>query len=351
MWIDRVSKPICGGNLTRWTHYRRSSQATAVRSTNCITTARIGLERVGGSRLYSGLKKEGRQEGFQIARLPFQVPTTRSFVAASGHFVEQGSTFSSSISIEPGGPIVLPSERFEPPSVRTSSGSQHDPLSPIIILHGLFGSKQNWRSLAKRLSQATGRIVYTLDLRNHGESQATPGFTSYLDYSSDIKHFIQTNSLKNVTLIGHSMGGKVAMTLALESSMDEKREHGFVIEKLVVVDISPAKGPISSSFLTYIDAFREINSSRVSSRKQADEILAKYEKDLGRRQFLLTNLKKVEKCAANVGGGSVTHEYVIRLPVEVLGEQLSSNQGAHSKYINKYNIPTIAAFFADHNHS
>jgi hypothetical protein len=60
--------------------------------------------------------------------------------------------------------------------------------------------------------------------------------------------------------------------------MDEKREHGFVIEKLVVVDISPAKGPISSSFLTYIDAFREINSSRVSSRKQADEILAKYEK-------------------------------------------------------------------------
>jgi hypothetical protein len=97
--------------------------------------------------------------------------------------------------------------------------------------------------------------------------------------------------------------------------------------------------------------------------------------DLGRRQFLLTNLKKVEKCAANVGGGSVTHEYVIRLPVEVLGEQLSSNQvgdfpfeptpssesdacrfarpslfikGAHSKYINKYNIPTIAAFFADH---
>jgi len=262
----------------------------------------------------------------------------------------------------PGAPIQLESERFEPPP----NPLFPPPRSPIIILHGLFGSKQNWRSLAKRLSHATHRVVYTLDLRNHGESQATPGFTSYLDYASDVKEFIKRHSLKKVILIGHSMGGKVAMTLALESTISSTDEDGL-IEKLVAVDISPAKGPISKSFQDYIDGFKEVNSSAVSSRKQADEILAKYEQDLGRRQFLLTNLKQVER---GDGGGT---RYKIRLPVEVLEEQLANNhvgdfpfepsgeadgvrfdkpslfiKGARSKYINKYNIPTIAAFFGNH---
>ncbi|KAI9612637.1 hypothetical protein H4Q26_007794 [Puccinia striiformis f. sp. tritici PST-130] len=244
-------------------------------------------------------------------------------IASKGrdHFVGYSTTTSSSPSSTP---ILLESEKFEPPQKSDSNR-----LSPIIILHGLFGSKQNWRSLAKRLCQATQRIVYTLDLRNHGESQATPGCTSYLDYSSDVKHFITMNGLKNVILIGHSMGGKVAMTLALESSISAHKED---------------------------------------SEKEADQILSRYEEDLGRRQFLLTNLKKVDH-------GDGRSQYEIRLPIEVLAEQLSTNQvgdfpfepsptdvatpvvftkpslfikGAHSKYINKYNIPAIQAFFINH---
>ncbi|KAI9621808.1 hypothetical protein KEM48_007588 [Puccinia striiformis f. sp. tritici PST-130] len=225
-------------------------------------------------------------------------------IASKGrdHFVGYSTTTSSSPSSTP---ILLESEKFEPPQKSDSNR-----LSPIIILHGLFGSKQNWRSLAKRLCQATQRIVYTLDLRNHGESQATPGCTSYLDYSSDVKHFITMNGLKNVILIGHSM----------------------------------------------------------EEKKEADQILSRYEEDLGRRQFLLTNLKKVDH-------GDGRSRYEIRLPIEVLAEQLSTNQvgdfpfepsptdvatpvvftkpslfikGAHSKYINKYNIPAIQAFFINH---
>ncbi|POW09289.1 hypothetical protein PSHT_09207 [Puccinia striiformis] len=263
-------------------------------------------------------------------------------IASKGrdHFVGYSTTTSSSPSSTP---ILLESEKFEPPQKSDSNR-----LSPIIILHGLFGSKQNWRSLAKRLCQATQRIVYTLDLRNHGESQATPGCTSYLDYSSDVKHFITMNGLKNVILIGHSMGGKVAMTLALESSISAHKED--------------------SDFQIYIDGFKEINSRLVSSRKEADQILSRYEEDLGRRQFLLTNLKKVDH-------GDGRSRYEIRLPIEVLAEQLSTNQvgdfpfelsptdvatpvvftkpslfikGAHSKYINKYNIPAIQAFFINH---
>ncbi|KAH9457132.1 hypothetical protein Pst134EA_021025 [Puccinia striiformis f. sp. tritici] len=283
-------------------------------------------------------------------------------IASKGrdHFVGYSTTTSSSPSSTP---ILLESEKFEPPQKSDSNR-----LSPIIILHGLFGSKQNWRSLAKRLCQATQRIVYTLDLRNHGESQATPGCTSYLDYSSDVKHFITMNGLKNVILIGHSMGGKVAMTLALESSISAHKEDSELIKKLIAVDISPAKGPISESFQIYIDGFKEINSRLVSSRKEADQILSRYEEDLGRRQFLLTNLKKVDH-------GDGRSRYEIRLPIEVLAEQLSTNQvgdfpfepsptdvatpvvftkpslfikGAHSKYINKYNIPAIQAFFINH---
>ncbi|KAI7943810.1 hypothetical protein MJO28_011338, partial [Puccinia striiformis f. sp. tritici] len=150
---------------------------------------------------------------------------------------------------------------------------------------------RNWRTLAKRLCQATQRIVYTLDLRNHGESQATPGCTSYLDYSSDVKHFIMINGLKNsnplkknrekIEEICDTRGGKVAMTLALESSISTHKPDSELIKKLIAVDISPAKGPISESFQIYIDGFKESNSRSISSGKEANQILRKYKEDLG----------------------------------------------------------------------
>ncbi|OAW00096.1 hypothetical protein PTTG_05941 [Puccinia triticina 1-1 BBBD Race 1] len=356
MLIDRLAKPIVGGTVRRTLSIQAASLSHRRAGLPADRTeARPSWNEIRNSSCGSNGRQSLTKNDIPAGVHPF-LRTTRSFSASPS-----AST-----------PILPSSEKFEPPQ---TSGDA-DRHSPIIILHGLFGSKQNWRSLAKRLSQATLKTVYTLDLRNHGESQATPGFTSYLDYSSDIKHFITTNNLRNVILIGHSMGGKVAMSLALESSISPHEADSKLIDKLIAVDISPAKGPISESFQVYIDGFKEINSSCVSSRKQADEILTKYEPDLGRRQFLLTNLKPVERGASEAGGP----KFEIRLPVEVLEAQLSSNQvgdfpfalppssgpdspqeapvrfekpslfikGARSKYINKYNIPAIAAFFKGH---
>ncbi|KAH9810842.1 alpha/beta hydrolase [Melampsora americana] len=234
--------------------------------------------------------------------------------------------------------------------------SEHSIKNPIIILHGLFGSRQNWRTLAKRISQNTDREVFVLDLRNHGESPATLGNTTYLDYASDIEAFIDQNRLENVNLIGHSMGGKVAMTVALNPL------GSSIIQKLIVVDISPMKGKISDEFKTYLNGMKEINLKQVQSRKEADEILSKFEKEHEIRQFLLTNLKKLN------------HQYQIQLSLDSLTYQIETNQvgdfpfdltdqenhhptfhhptlfikGKFSKYINRHSLNPMMKLFPNH---
>ena len=84
--------------------------------------------------------------------------------------------------------------------------------NPVLILHGLFGSKRNWGGIAKQLS-AKHRVL-SLDLRNHGESPWAESM-DYRDLAGDVAHFIERHGLEPCTVIGHSMGGKTAMMLAL----------------------------------------------------------------------------------------------------------------------------------------
>ena len=102
--------------------------------------------------------------------------------------------------------------------------------APIIILHGLFGLSDNWVTHAKRIAEKFS--VYLPDLRNHGQSPHSPTF-NYAAMADDLYEFIDEHKLKNPVIIGHSMGGKVAMWFALE--------YPDLLEKLIVVDISPAK--------------------------------------------------------------------------------------------------------------
>ena len=100
---------------------------------------------------------------------------------------------------------------------------------PLVILPGLFGSKRNWTSIARQLAEH--HRVLTLDLRNHGESP----WDSLHDYPSmagDVAGFLETHAIPSAIVLGHSMGGKVAMTLALT--------RPDLVEKLIVVDITPA---------------------------------------------------------------------------------------------------------------
>jgi esterase len=149
--------------------------------------------------------------------------------------------------------------------------------SNILILHGLFGNSRNWQSIASYLSQH--HQVYTLDLRNHGLSPHSSEMT-YQDMAVDISDFITQHEISTVKMIGHSMGGKVAMYLALTKPQ--------LISKLVIVDIAPVE--YQHNFADIFNGLLHVPLDEIKTRKDADKFLALSIKDSGIRQFLLQNL-------------------------------------------------------------
>ncbi|KAI8819598.1 Alpha/Beta hydrolase protein [Fimicolochytrium jonesii] len=173
---------------------------------------------------------------------------------------------------------TLSFQRFSPPT-----GTARTSISPLVILHGLFGSKQNWRSLSKALASKLGTDVIPVDLRNHGESfhDARHDFETMAE---DVREFLETEGLGKVNLVGHSMGGKVAMHYALQD--------GSRLDKLIVVDMAPAKQRQTKEFGGYVNVMKKVEAAKVTSKDQADKIMEEDVKDLSIRQFLLTNLRR-----------------------------------------------------------
>ncbi|XP_004442170.1 PREDICTED: alpha/beta hydrolase domain-containing protein 11 [Ceratotherium simum simum] len=159
----------------------------------------------------------------------------------------------------------------------------------LVFLHGLFGCKTNFNSVAKALAQQTGRRVLTVDARNHGDSPHSSDM-SYEAMSQDLQDLLPQLDLVPCVLIGHSMGGKTAMLLALQ--------RPELVERLIAVDISPVETTSSSDFPTYVAAMRAIDIpdevSRSCARKLASEQLSTVIQDMAVRQFLLTNLVEVD---------------------------------------------------------
>lgn len=149
--------------------------------------------------------------------------------------------------------------------------------SPVVILHGLFGSARNWTAIARRL--AAHHRVLTLDLRNHGRSPwaATMGID---EMAADTASFLERHSLHPAALIGHSLGGKVAMRLALD-------QPGLV-DRLVVVDVAPVT--YTHSLGQYVDAMRRVRLDRAERRSEVDTQLAHTIDEPRLRAFLLQNL-------------------------------------------------------------
>jgi len=150
---------------------------------------------------------------------------------------------------------------------------------PLIILHGLFGMSDNWSTLAKKLGELY--TVYTIDLRNHGKSPHHPQM-DYSTLATDILTFIETHQLDMVNLIGHSMGGKVAMQFAI--NFPNK------LNKLVVVDIAPKL--YEGNHANIFEAFKSLPLPEITSRKQADEALKTILPEFSVRQFILKNLTR-----------------------------------------------------------
>ena len=149
---------------------------------------------------------------------------------------------------------------------------------PLLILHGLFGQSDNWNSLAKLFAEK-GFEVFTIDLRNHGLSPHDDEW-DYETMSKDVLELITDCNLKQVDLIGHSMGGKVAMQLAID--------YPELINKLIVVDISPKYYPIHHQ--SVLEALNAVDFSILKTRKEAETVLSNYITDFGTKQFLLKNI-------------------------------------------------------------
>lgn len=147
----------------------------------------------------------------------------------------------------------------------------------VVVLHGLFGAGRNWSSVARRLAESYA--FHLVDLRNHGRSFHAPSMT-YTDMVGDVRTLVASLGLESFVLVGHSMGGKAAMTMALTDPAG--------IERLVVVDIAPVSYP--DRFADMIDAMLALDLERVSRRSEAERALEDAIPEKSVRLFVLQNL-------------------------------------------------------------
>ncbi|MGB0629568.1 MAG: alpha/beta fold hydrolase [Alphaproteobacteria bacterium] len=150
---------------------------------------------------------------------------------------------------------------------------------PLILMHGLFGSARNWASIARALADT--HHVYALDLRNHGASPRASTMT-YEEMADDVAGFIAGRRLKDPVVLGHSMGGKVAMRLALDQP--------DLLKGLIVVDIAPVN--YGHDMLDYIAAMQMLDLSGEQRRAELEEELREEVDDPGITAFLMTNLER-----------------------------------------------------------
>ncbi|KAF3479578.1 alpha/beta hydrolase fold protein [Arthroderma uncinatum] len=214
---------------------------------------------------------------------------------------------------------------------------------PIIFMHGLFGSKQNNRGMSKVLASQLNSSIYAIDLRNHGDSPHAPEH-NYQAMADDVEKFIKSHRLERPVLLGHSMGAKAAMILALRAP--------DLVSAVISVDNSPISTRLSDNFLSYVQAMQEIEKAGVTRQKEADEILQRVE------PFLLTNLARQQGEAA----------LRFRIPLATLGDSLSNLagfpftesdgvkfegpalflRGTRSDYIKDKSVPIIRHFFPEY---
>lgn len=150
--------------------------------------------------------------------------------------------------------------------------------TPLLIAHGLFGSAKNWRAIARRMS--SDRLVIAVDMRNHGDSPRFPT-NSYPDMAEDLAKVLESAVIRRPAhVLGHSMGGKTAMTLALT--------RPDLIDRLIVADIAPVA--YSHTQMHLVDAMRAIDLRSLKTRSDADRQLQTQVDDRGVRAFLLQSL-------------------------------------------------------------
>ncbi|SEP58456.1 Pimeloyl-ACP methyl ester carboxylesterase [Ectothiorhodospira magna] len=211
---------------------------------------------------------------------------------------------------------------------------------PLVLLHGLYGSGTNWQGQARSL--APHYRVLLPDLRNHGQSpHASP--MDYPSMAADILALLDQENLQQPLLVGHSMGGKVAMTLA--------QQHPERVRALVVADIAPVSYSLDDRTHAHLlNSLQQLPVARLSRRKDADTALAQAIPEASVRRFLLMNLER----------GATGLRW--RIPLDILRQALPALadypetassytgptlfiRGEHSRYIQEAHRPRINSHF------
>jgi len=211
---------------------------------------------------------------------------------------------------------------------------------PVLIVHGLFGSSQNWQTFAKRLIQNNFRVI-TVDLRNHGNS-FHHDVHNYEEMVSDLTFVIEKLGTP-VDIIGHSMGGKSAMLLSCL--------HPSYVNKLAVLDIAPVK--YTHSQLDKVLALLNVDLSSFTKRSDVDRILSKDIPDKRERSFLMLNLDRKDealKWKINLNALRRCMPEIMDFPQKNLKFTKPSLfvSGSNSSYINKENLRPIKNIFPNY---
>lgn len=213
---------------------------------------------------------------------------------------------------------------------------------PVILLHGLFGQSDNWVTVGRRIADQFH--VFIPDQRNHGQSLHAP-LHSFPAMTGDLEEFIDEHEIKDPILVGHSMGGKVAMNYALE--------HPGKVKKLVVIDISPRKYPERVIHTQVISQMMSINLEKVTTRSEVEKLLNSSIPDARVRMFIMKNLyyKLHGKLAWRLNLEAINQS------MDLLFDRIQSEnrypgptlfiRGGKSDYIPDSDIPLIVSLFPE----
>lgn len=210
----------------------------------------------------------------------------------------------------------------------------------MVVIHGFLGMSDNWKTMAVKYT-SLGHEVHSLDMRNHGKSFHSDDF-SYELMVADVHAYVETQSLTSVTILGHSMGGKVAMQFACT--------YPILVDSLIIADIGPKYYP--QHHQNILAGLNAVDFSVITNRNAVDECLQPYIKEEGTRQFLLKSLYWIDP------GKQLAFRFNLKALtqyIEEIGKPLPNEahyagavlfiKGALSTYIVEADYPSIKNHF------
>jgi esterase len=212
---------------------------------------------------------------------------------------------------------------------------------PLVVLHGLFGSSGNWRGIAREL--AATHAVHSVDLRNHGASPWSDSM-DYVEMADDVLRLIERLGLERPTVMGHSMGGKTAMALALR--------HPERVARLIVVDIAPLS--YADTLTPFAEAMRSADVVAAASRAEVQRRLQQTVPDSDVVPFLMQNLVTRNDhfdWRLNLLGISASVAQLCAFPSALLGARFAGPlkviAGANSEYVTQHDGASFRPMFSD----